>query len=252
MRDPLYNPSNRVSRRPAGLIWAAAIVALTVAIILLLRSMSAVVTPSVGANSPAIDRSEAPESETVEDVPPRATLMRLASDQRNGIVIGNPDGDLTLVEFFDYNCEYCRDVAKHVRELVRTDSNLRLVLRGFPLHGAPSIEAAQVTWAVSRVAGAQRAFEFHTRLMDTRGLLDGPRALAVAAHMGFDALRLQQLTTDDVVQQAVAHNLRLAQRLELTGTPAFVVGGEIILGAVGVDRLRSAIANARTCGSTHC
>lgn len=179
-------------------------------------------------------------------------LLASAMEATHGIVIGNPNGDVTLVEFFDYNCDYCREVARHIRELLRTDPKLRIVLRSFPLHGAESKEAAQVTWAVSRLAGPVRAYELHTRMMDSRGSLDGQRALALAAQMGLDADRLRQLMSDDVGQQAVEHNRGLTQRLRLTGTPVFIVGGEVVLGATDATRLRNIITNARTCGATHC
>lgn len=202
-------------------------------------------------STPTAVRPDA-ESRTTGEGASRAALLSSASEAAHGIVVGNPAGDVTLVEFFDYNCDYCRDVAKHVRELLRADPTLRLVLRSFPLRGAESKEAAQVTWAVSRVSGAERAFEFHTRLMGTRGPLDGQRALAIAAEMDFDATRLRQLMNDEVGRQAAEHNLHLAHGLRLTGTPAFVIRDEIVLGAASADHLRGAIANVRACGSTRC
>lgn len=243
MRDPLYNDPRRVVRRQARLIRTAIAIALSATILLPTRPSAGPASAGDEKHTPTTvaHRLAAAESGTVS----RGKLISSASEATHSIVVGNPNGDVSLVEFFDYNCDYCRDSAKHVRELLRTDSNLRLVLRSFPLHGAASSEAAQVTWAVGRLAGAQRAYEFHTRLMDSRGPLDGPRALTVAAQMGFDATRLRQLMNDDVGQRAAEDNLRLAQRLGLTGTPAFIVGGDIVLGAVGVDRLRRAITNAR-------
>lgn len=183
---------------------------------------------------------------------PRAQLHVAAADASHGIVLGNPDGDVTLVEFFDYNCDYCRDIAKHVRDLLAADPNLRIVLRSYPLHGTESRESAQITWAVSRMAGPTQAFEFHTRLMASRGTADRTRALELAAEMRLDAERLSKLMNDETGRASAEHNLRLAHKLQLTGTPAFVVGGEVVLGAVGATRLRAVIANVRKCGSTEC
>lgn len=235
------------------LIWRAAVFAVMI-VTSAQPVRAAAVSPSDEKDSPpeAARHLGAAGSGADQHGSSRARLFSSASEATHGIVIGGPNGGVTLVEFFDYNCDYCRVVAQHVRELLRADPKLRVVLRSFPLRGADSKEAAQVTWAVGRVAGAQRAFELHTRLMESRGPLDGQRALAVAGQMGFDVIRLRLLMDDKEGRQAAEHNLRLAQRLSLTGTPAFIVGGDVVLGAVGAARLRSAITNARTCGSTHC
>lgn len=173
-------------------------------------------------------------------------------DAAHGIVLGNSEGDVTLVEFFDYNCDYCRETAKDLRELLRADPNLRIVLRSYPLHGDPSSEAARVTWAIGRVAGAQRAYEFHSRLMESRGVLDGKRALEVAAAMKFDVSRLREAMNDPLGRRATDYNSGLARKLRLTGTPAYVVGTEIILGAVRINRLSAAIERARACKPPNC
>ena len=230
----------------ARLFWSAA--ALAMVIVVPVQPVSAATaSPADEKESPpeAARRIDVKESEADLRTLSRAQLLSSASDVTHGIVVGNPNGDVTLVEFFDYNCDYCRDVAKDVRELLRADPKLRVVLRSFPLHGADSAEAAQVTWAVSRLAGPTRAFELHTRLMDSRGPLDGQRALGLATQMGFDATRVRQLMNDAVGRRASEYNLRLAQRLALTGTPAFIVRDDVILGAVGAARLRSAITSAR-------
>lgn len=238
---------------PLHLTWGAAVLAMTMATSAQPVSAGALSPDEEKVSPPAAERPlGAAESGADRQTLSRAQLLASASEATHGIVVGNPNGDVTLVEFFDYNCDYCRDVAKHVRELLRADPKLRVVLRSFPLRGAESKEAAQVTWAISRLAGPTRAFEFHTQLMGSRGPLDKQRALAVAAQMNFDATRLRQLIDDEVGRQAAEHNLRLAQKLGLTGTPAFIVRRDIVLGAVGATRLRSAITNVRTCGLTHC
>ena len=170
----------------------------------------------------------------------------------HGNVFGNPKGDVTLVEFFDYNCGYCKRALADVRALMRSDPKLRVVMRDFPVLGPESVEASRVAVAVKQQLSGDKLFEFHAKLMESRGRVDGARAIAVAREMGLDMPRLQKDTAGADVAAALSENQGLGEKLGLTGTPAFIVGDEVISGAVGIEPLRQVIASVRKCGQAPC
>ncbi|MGH6944004.1 MAG: DsbA family protein [Geminicoccaceae bacterium] len=155
---------------------------------------------------------------------------------------GNPDGDVTLVEFFDYRCPYCRHVVASLRELLGDDPELRIVFKDLPVLGADSVRAAKAALA-SRLQ--DRYVPFHFALMASEDLsLDGIRA--TARSVGLDPDRLVADMNAPEVQRAIDDNYRLAQELGIEGTPAFVIGGQLIPGAVEKTHLAELIQEART------
>ena len=169
-----------------------------------------------------------------------------------GNIVGNAAGDTTLVEFFDYNCGYCKRSLGDMRTLMKSDPKLRVVLKDFPVLGPDSLEASRVALAAKLQLQGDRLFEYHAKLMDSRGRVNGERALAVAKEMGLDLPRLQRDVESTEVRAAIQENVELGDRLGLTGTPAFVIGDEIISGAVGVEPMRQAVASLRRCGRASC
>ena len=167
-------------------------------------------------------------------------------------VVANPAGDATLVEFFDYNCGYCKRALSDIRTLMKGDPKLRVVLKDFPVLGPESLEASRVGLAVKQQLKGEKLFDFHVKLMETRGRVNGERAIAVARELGADVARLQKDMESEDVKRAIQENVALADRLGLTGTPAFIVGEEVVSGAVGVEPLRKAIASVRQCGQATC
>lgn len=170
----------------------------------------------------------------------------------NAIIAGNVSGDVTLVEFFDYNCGYCKRALTDVQALAKADPKLRVVLKDFPVLGPDSIEASQVALAVKNQLQGEKLFTYHVKLMETRGRVNGERAKAVAMEMGVDMTRLDKDMTAPEVRQALQTNVELGDKLGLTGTPAFIVGEEVISGAVGMDPLKAVVANVRKCGKADC
>lgn len=168
------------------------------------------------------------------------------------IVMGNPEGDVTLVEFFDYNCGFCKRALADVMEMIEKDPNLRVVLKDFPVLGQGSLEAARVGIAATEQMTPEQAARYHMDLLNSRGQIDGARARALAAEMGLDMARLEADVNAPRVREIITANVDLADRLGLTGTPAWVVGDGVIFGAVGEARLAEAVANARECGSISC
>jgi protein-disulfide isomerase len=166
------------------------------------------------------------------------------------VVVGNPNGDVTLVEMYDYNCGYCRSTMPDVVALVDGDPNLKLVLRQFPILSQGSVDAAKVGVLVAK-SGVDY-WSFHQALFTGRGQVDGDTALRAAADLGLKPEELRAKLADPEVRAALDNSYKLAQQLQISGTPTFIIGDEVIPGAVGVDVLRAKIANVRKCGSTRC
>jgi protein-disulfide isomerase len=162
------------------------------------------------------------------------------------VAIGNPDGDVTLVEFFDYNCGYCRRAHADMQALIAGDPNLKIVLKEFPILGEGSVQAAQVAVAVL-LTTPEKYGAFQDALLTEPGQVDGARALAVAGDMGLDATALSAMVDSEEVRATIAESHALAQQLELTGTPSYVTSRKVIVGAVGYDALKAEIDRVRAC-----
>lgn len=173
-----------------------------------------------------------------------AELKPLLVDSPRGVVAGNPKGDVTLVEFFDYNCGYCKKALSDLQELMRADPNLRVVLKEFPVLGQGSVEAAQVAVAV-RLVAPQKYMAFHQALLNSRGSVDRARALAVAKEVGIDVDALQKQASSPELNETLNESMKIAEALALSGTPSYVIGDKVVVGAVGFDQLKSAVAEAR-------
>jgi protein-disulfide isomerase len=168
------------------------------------------------------------------------------------VTIGNPQGDVTLVEFFDYNCGYCKRALSDLMDLMKGDSKLRVVLKEFPILSPESVEAAHVAAAVRmQDPTGKKYFEFHQKLLVGRGKADKARALAVAKEVGLDMPRLEKDMASDEAKATVQESMKLAETLGLNGTPSYVVGSEVVVGAVGLDDLKQKVNTAR-CGAATC
>jgi protein-disulfide isomerase len=168
------------------------------------------------------------------------------------VTIGNPQGDVTLVEFFDYNCAYCKRALSDLIELMNADSRLKVVLKEFPVLGEGSTQAAQVAVAARmQDKSGKKYFEFHQKLLGGRGAADKTRALAAAKEAGFDMGRLAKDMASEEVKTTLAESFTLSDAMGLNGTPSYVVGSEVIVGAVGVESLREKVNVAR-CGKATC
>ena len=168
------------------------------------------------------------------------------------VVIGNPQGDVTFVEFFDYNCGYCKRAMDDMFAMMKADPKLKIVLKEFPVLGPGSVEAARVAVAVRmQDKTGKKYIEFHQKLLGGRGQADKARAVAVAKEIGLDMARIERDLTSDEVKQTLAESLDLAEKLGLNGTPSYVIGSNVIIGAVGLDKLKESVNTAR-CGQATC
>ncbi len=169
----------------------------------------------------------------------------------NQAVIGNPEGDVTVVEFFDYNCGFCQRAMNDMNALLSEDDNIRFVLKELPILGPGSVSASQFSTAVYRLFPA-RYEEFHNRLLGIDVPKDGGVARTIASDMGLDMEALNAEADKSDVIDAFREANTLANDLGVTGTPSYVIGNEVVFGAVGVGTLRDKIENMRECGSTVC
>ena len=167
-------------------------------------------------------------------------------------VLGNPNGKVTLVEFFDYNCGYCKRALDDITSLVKEDKDLRFVLKDFPVLGPGSVEAAEVAIAMLNQANGDKYWQFHAKLLGSRGQVGKAQALAVAKEVGADMARLEKDIVTPQTRAVLQDVMKIADKLQLTGTPTFVLADEVIVGAVGRDQLKARIANVRKCGKTAC
>lgn len=166
------------------------------------------------------------------------------------IVLGNPEGDVTLVEMFDYNCGYCRNALPDLATLLAEDPDLRVVLKEFPILSNESIDAARVAVLVGK--SDVDYWAFHEALFTSRGKVDKAVALAAAGDLGLSPVSLELQMGEEDVSKTIQTSYEIAKALNITGTPTYIIGNEVIPGAIGVDELRRRIANMRECGETEC
>jgi len=185
----------------------------------------------------------------------KATLASISADllkAENGIVLGNPTGDVTLVEFFDYNCGYCKKSLSDMMGLMKSDPKLRLVLRDFPVLGPDSVEASVVALALRKQFKGDQYMAFHQKLLMARGRAGKDLALQAARDLGADMSRLAKDIESGDSKTLIESTVRAADSLRIGGTPSFVVGDGVIVGAVGEETLASAIKSVRACGKATC
>ena len=168
----------------------------------------------------------------------------------HGVVLGNKDGDVAFVEFFDYNCGYCKRAMADMLDLLKSDPNLKIVLKEFPVLSEGSVEAAKVAVAV-RMQDPKKYLDFHTRLLGGRGPVDKARALAAAKDVGLDVARIEKDLANPEVRATIEENMKLAEDMGLNGTPSYVIGKQVVVGAVGLEGLKEKIGIAR-CGKATC
>jgi protein-disulfide isomerase len=169
-----------------------------------------------------------------------------------GVVLGNKDGDVTFVEFFDYNCGYCKRAMADMLDLMKSDPKLRVVLKEFPVLSQGSVEAAQVAVAVRMQDPSGRKYlDFHQKLLGGRGPADKARALAAAKDAGLDVGRIEKDLAGPEVRATIEENFKLADAMGMNGTPSYVIGKQIVVGAIGLEGLKEKIGVAR-CGKATC
>ncbi len=188
------------------------------------------------------------KQQLAEDAARVDSLKALSSDiyrSKDDLVGGNPNGNVTLVEFFDYNCGYCKRAFPDVMKMIETDKDLRLVMKEFPILGPGSTYAARAALA-SRKQG--KYWEYHMAMMAHEGRIDESVADQIAQANGLDVKKLKADMEADEVNQVIARNMQLADVLKIQGTPAFIIDETIIPGAVGYEALTAVVKQVRDNG----
>jgi protein-disulfide isomerase len=194
--------------------------------------------------SDAINRLDARRAEQ-EAADGRAALNSHSDEifrETGSPVGGNPDGDVTLVEFFDYNCPYCRQMAPLMTQVEAADPKLRIVYKEFPILGPNSMWAAKAALAAHKQG---KYVAFHRALYQIRGQVAESKVLEVAGEVGLDVDRLKADMQDPAFESVLDKNIKLAQALGITGTPGFVFGDHILVGATDLMTLQMALQAVR-------
>ncbi|WP_051631109.1 DsbA family protein [Afifella pfennigii] len=165
----------------------------------------------------------------------------------NQMVLGNPEGEITLVEFFDYNCGYCKRAFPDMVALIESNPDLRMVMKEFPILSEGSLEAARIAVAVHTVA-PERYVDFHKEMMTRNGQADRAKAMQVVQDLDLDAAAVEREAAADAVDQHLSEVQAIAGALDISGTPSYVIGDQAVPGAVGFDQLQQMIIAARKCG----
>jgi protein-disulfide isomerase len=160
-------------------------------------------------------------------------------------VVGNPSGTTTIVEFYDYNCGYCKRAQEDMLALTAADPDLRFVLKEFPILGPDSTKAHVVSMAF-RTLMPEKYGDFHNQLLGAPGRASEDAAIRIALALGADEAKLREEMKNPAINAAFEKTYELANKLAITGTPSYVVGNEVIFGALGQEVLAEKIAEART------
>jgi protein-disulfide isomerase len=162
----------------------------------------------------------------------------------NAWVMGNPNGDVTLVEFSDYRCGYCKRAHPELRELLQRDPNIRLVVKEFPILGPDSVVAARVATAALDLDRSKYG-ALNDALMGYEGQLNEAATYQIAGGIGYDIAALKERAASAEIEARLADTYQLARALGLEGTPSFVLENKIIRGYLPIERMLAAVADAR-------
>jgi protein-disulfide isomerase len=169
----------------------------------------------------------------------------------NQMVLGNPKGAITLVEFFDYNCGYCKRAVADMMALLDGNPDLRIVMKEFPILAEGSVEAARISVAL-KDTDPKQYLAFHQELFSRPGVANGTKALEVAKDLGIDVDKLKNAAGATTVTDNIKEVHELANLLGISGTPSYVIGTELVPGALGYDALQAKVSAVRKCGATRC
>jgi len=163
---------------------------------------------------------------------------KLIFNSDNGLYMGNPNAEKIIVEFFDYNCSYCKKAHKDIKRLLKNYKNFKVVYKNFPILSEKSFELAVFSLVIAEKD--QRKFEtFHNMLMNVKGLLSDDKLRNILDELGFNYDELKKTVDDQSIRKKIKEDFDLAEYLGLKGTPAFILDDEIIFGYVGFEELSS-------------
>lgn len=182
------------------------------------------------------------EEANKESAAKAAVFLKSLKDEKNLALAGNVKGDVTLVEFFDYNCGYCKKAFEEIQILVKDDKNVKIVLYDMPILGPSSLEISK--WALaSKKQG--KYFEFHSALMLHNGEKDEATLKKIATDAGLDAEKLAKDKADPALEEEIKKHIETAQSLGFTGTPGFLINDKVFRGYIPYDVMKQTITQER-------
>ncbi len=157
-------------------------------------------------------------------------------------VLGNPNGKKVLVDFFDYNCQHCKSSYSDIENLIKDYPDLRVIIKDLPILGPDSIAVHSVAYAF-RKQFSEKYPQFHKALLMHKGRVNEAKAIKIAISLGADEKKLRNAIKDPDLQNTLKENIQIASKLHITGTPSYIIGNKVLIGAAGQDTLKQAIDN---------
>lgn len=158
---------------------------------------------------------------------------------------GNLEGSVTIIEFFDYRCGYCKKVFPDIQKVIADDSDIRVIYKEFPILGDDSVFASRASIAIW-LTWPEKYHDFHAAMMGSRGTLSETRVFEYAASIGVDLDDLKQAMKSEIIDQSIIKTAELARLLNISGTPGFIIGNELIPGAISLDDIKELVEIARS------
>ncbi|MGH1330533.1 MAG: DsbA family protein [Paracoccaceae bacterium] len=201
--------------------------------------------PEVLMEAIAVLEKRQEEAQGVDDLALVATNAEAIFEDETSWIGGNPDGDITIVEFMDYNCGYCKKAHPEVSALLEADKNIRFIVKEFPILGETSVLGARFAIATRAVAGDAAYAQVHDTLMTLRGGISDKALDRVAKDLDLDANAIRKEMNSDATNAILQANSELAQRLAITGTPTFVMGENLVRGYVPLNAMQQIVDELR-------
>jgi protein-disulfide isomerase len=199
----------------------------------------------------ALDAKQKEEQKVAQKTIIDAARDKIYRSAHDGVV-GNPDGKVTIVEFFDYNCGYCKRAIEDMQAMTAADPDLRFVLKEFPILGPESQKASVVSMAFHNMM-PEKYGEFHNQLLGGHGRAGEATAIKIAVSLGADEAKLREAMKDPTITKIFDETYDLANKLAITGTPSYVIGNEVVFGAQGRDVLNEKLAVVKAaCATAAC
>lgn len=192
------------------------------------------------------------DGETIANFDVGAPLIARLDKLPGKVAVGNSHGDVTLYQFYDLNCPYCREAAADIDALVHSDAKLKLIFVPYAVLSVQSVRGAMVEVAAAKQLSAAQYLDFHKRIYASRGTIDGARVLDVAKDMGLDAQKLAAAANTEATLDILRENAAFGGEAGLVATPAYIIDGVAIVGHPGLKPLQTVIAAVRGCGKVVC
>ena len=182
------------------------------------------------------------ENDRIEASKKAEGFLNDIKDKKDLPMAGNPDGDITIVEFFDYNCGYCRKALSEIQTVLKDDKDVKIIFMDMPILGPASLEASKWSLAAHKQG---KYFEYHQAIMEHNGQKDEASLEKLAKKVGLDIEQLKKDKADDAIAATLQDHVEQAQGIGVTGTPGFIIAGQLFPGFAPADQIKETIANAR-------